>query len=385
VLPLSLIKKSLLRSKMRSLMTLCVVALAFMLFAILGSVRQGIDGSVAISGADRLVTEPAVSGNRGMPRHYADLIASVPGVGSVALATHMAAYYQDEKSVFRVAGINPDGYFRTYPEILVPQAQLRNFLGDRRGALVGKTLAARMGWKLGDQIPIHGIGEVNVDGGTVWNVVIDAIYDTSTGGTNTSAMAVHYEFLNESRLGMRDTVDYVVSRTAPGLAAQAVADAIDARLADSSPPTRTTQQKADAVNQIHQIGDLGWIMLQIAFAVFFSMLLITIGVTVQGVRERTIEISLMRALGFQRLHITAMIVVESLSITLIGGTIGLGAAYAVVSAIKPQLAVFLEAFRMPGAIAWSCIALAVGFGLIAAVPPTIYATKLRIVNGLRNE
>lgn len=385
MLYLSFIRRNLMRKKVRTLMLLAVVALAFMLFTILGAVRQGIDGSIAIAGADRLVTVSAASGNRGMPSHYASVISGTDGVASIAMATHLSAFYQEPKNDFRVAGINPEDFLRTYPELLVPPDQLKDFLAERRGALVGKTLAQRMGWKVGDDIPIQSMSDVNVNGSNVWNVQIKAIYDTTAGGISTSAMAVHYDFLNESRVMLKDTVDYVVSRVADPSRLNDVAAAIDARLAGSSPPTRTTQERADAVNEIKQIGDLGAIMMQISAAVFFSMLLVTVGVTIQSVRERTTEISVMRVFGFHRSRIVSMIVGESVLITLIGGVVGVAFAAWVVDAVRPELAHYLEAFRLPGLIVIAALVLAIAFGVVAAIPPAILTSRLKIVDGLRSE
>lgn len=385
MLYLSFIRRNLLRKKVRTLMLVAVVALAFMLFTILGAVRQGIDGSIAIAGADRLVTVSAATGNRGMPSHYGEVIANTEGVASVAMATHLGAFYREPSNDFRVAGINPEGFLSTYPELLVPPDQLKAFLAERRGALVGKTLAQRMNWKVGDNIPLQSMANLNVDGNNIWNVQIEAIYDTAAGGASTSAMAVHYDFLNESRVLQKDSINYVVSRVSDPARLNEIAAAIDARLAGSSPPTRTSEERADAVNEVKQIGNIGAIMMQVSAAVFFSMLLVTVGVTIQSVRERATEISVMRVFGFHRGRIVAQITGESIIITLLGGAIGVAIAAVMVDAVRPDLAHYLESFRLPGATVAAALALSIVFGVIAAVPPAIFVSRLKIIDGLRSE
>ena len=50
--------------------------------------------------------------------------------------------------------VEPESFLKIYSEFKVPPEQTREWQKDRQGAIVGKDLAARYGWKLGDRVPL---------------------------------------------------------------------------------------------------------------------------------------------------------------------------------------------------------------------------------------
>src|SRR5439155_12904905 len=59
------------------------------------------------------------------------------------------------KNFFANMAVDPDGILRIYPEFVVDDDDRRRWLDTRTGALIGRKLAARFGWKIGDRIPIQ--------------------------------------------------------------------------------------------------------------------------------------------------------------------------------------------------------------------------------------
>ena len=68
------------RRRIRTLLTLASVAVAFLLFGLLEALRHALTGGVELTGADRLITMDKVSIIQMLPRSYLDRAASVEGV-----------------------------------------------------------------------------------------------------------------------------------------------------------------------------------------------------------------------------------------------------------------------------------------------------------------
>ena len=45
---------------------------------------------------------------------------------------------------------------KIYPEFKLPPDQMKAWLADRQGVIVGRTSRTRFGWKIGDRIPLTG-------------------------------------------------------------------------------------------------------------------------------------------------------------------------------------------------------------------------------------
>ena len=88
---LHLIWSNLKRKKLRTLLTLLSIIVAFILFGLLCSIQQALLGGVSLEGANRLIVRHKVSIIQLLPASYKERMERIPGV---AAATH-----QDRKSV----------------------------------------------------------------------------------------------------------------------------------------------------------------------------------------------------------------------------------------------------------------------------------------------
>ena len=153
---LSLVWKNVWRRKVRTIFTLLSIFVAFLLFGILMTIRTAFTFGVEVAGLDRLVLIHKVSLIMPLPVSYQPRLQSVPGVELVTHQTWFGGVYQDPSNFFAQMAVDPEPFLKIYPEFKVPPEQLKAWLGDRQGALVGRDLAARFGWKIGDRIPIQG-------------------------------------------------------------------------------------------------------------------------------------------------------------------------------------------------------------------------------------
>jgi putative ABC transport system permease protein len=129
-------------------------------------------------------------------------------------------------------------------------------------------------------------------------------------------------------------------------------------------------------------------VLNIGSMVIVLILMLILGNTIaMGVRERTYEYGVLRALGFQPKHIVTSIIGEAVLIGVLGGTLGVLFGYGVVSGlsrwITENLGGLFPYFELNLVSAVVAFALGIGGGVIASVIPAYQASKLQVVNALR--
>src|SRR5688572_17336405 len=179
---LPLVWKNLWRKKIRTIFTLLVIFVAFVLFGFLMTIRTAFALGVDVAGQDRLVLINKISLIQPLPISYQRQLESVPGVDAAAHASWFGGTYQNRPNAFAQIAIEPAPYFGMYPEVTLPEDQMRAWLSDRQGAVAGIDLARRYGWKVGDRIPIQGtIWRPKSGAGNAWEFNLVGIYDAAPG------------------------------------------------------------------------------------------------------------------------------------------------------------------------------------------------------------
>jgi len=162
-----------------------------------------------------------------------------------------------------------------------------------------------------------------------------------------------------------------------------ISKTIDALFANSSAETKTTTESAFLQGFANQMGNIGAIVSAVAAAVFFTMLLVTANAMAQSVRERVREIAVMRTIGFSNGGIVALVLLEGLAITVLGGALGLWSGDAVARSIGVSLSTFLPLMFMPPSAFVIGSVLAVMLGALSCALPCAQVWRLEIVEQLR--
>ena len=195
---LPLLWSSLWRKKIRTIFTLLSVFVAFLLFGLLMTIRAAFSFGVDIAGLDRLVLIHKVSLIMPLPVSYLErLQRDRRRDDGHAQDAGSAASTRIPSNFFAQIAVEPEPFMKIYPEFKLPPEQMKAWLADRQGAIVGVDLAKRFGWKVGDRIPI--IGTIwQPKQGQVWDFNIVGMYDGEQGVDKTQFF-FRYDYLDENR------------------------------------------------------------------------------------------------------------------------------------------------------------------------------------------
>ena len=380
---LYLVWKSLWRKKIRTILTILSVLVAFLLFGLLSAFNVAFRGGVDVANASRLITIDKISLINMLPASYEQKIRTVPGVKQVASSTWFGGYYQDKKAQFAQFPVNPELYLEVYPELILAEDQKEKWFRTRDSAIVGRDLVNVFGWKVGDRIPVHSEIWTNKSGSQVWDFEIAGIFDTNDARGSTAMMLFHYDYFDEGKAFGQGLVGWYVFTVEDSSQAAAIASTIDAQFANSPNQTKTSSEAAFAESFMKQFGNIALIVQLILSAVFFTILLVAGNTMAQSVRERLSELAVLKTLGFENGGVMAIVLAESVLVMLLGGVIGLGLAWFILTGAAKQTAAML-----PGGLVLTSESMITGLlimlcaGILAGFFPALRAMRLTIVDAL---
>jgi putative ABC transport system permease protein len=377
---LPLIWNNVWRRKFRTTFTILSIFIAFLLFGVLMTIRNSFARGVDIAGLDRLVLINKISLIMPLPLAYQSQLETVSGVELVTHNTWFNGIYQDPANFFANIAVDPVPFMKVYPEYKLPPDQITAWLADRQGAIVGRDLANRFNWKVGDRIPLQGT-IYRPKQGDVWEFNLSGIYDAEDGVDKTQFF-FRYDYLDENRTQGGGQVGWYVVKIDDGSRAVEMSRRFDTMFENSSAETKTTTAKGFAEGFAKQIGDIGTIMIAVSSVVLVMFGLVAASTMAQSVRERTSELAVLKTLGFSGPMILALVLAESLFIALLGGGAGLALAWLIVQRGDPTGGL-MAFFVLPTRDLWTGIGLLTGIGFLAGAAPAVGAMRLKITDALR--
>jgi putative ABC transport system permease protein len=382
---LHLIWAELFRRKTRTFLTLVSILAAFLLFGMLDGVRNSFaNAGKSAAGAERLQTGSKLSFIQPLPSALQARIAQVPGVKEVAYANWFGGAYQDPHNQIFTFAVSPN-YIDIYPEVAVSPAERKAFDATRTGVLVGDVLAKKYHWKVGDKLPLQSNIFPNRDGSKNWSFDIVGIMHAARPDDQQflqGGILMHWKYFDESNPYNQGQVGWYVTRVSDASQSDRIARAIDALSANSDHETKTQTEQAAMASWLKQMADIGFIVVSIMGAVFFTLLLLTGNTMAQAVRERTSELAVLKTLGFSSAGVLGLVLAESVLLVLLGGVLGLGLA----ALLGPMLSAGSGGMvNMPpvGLGSWLLgLGLMVTIGLLVGALPATRAMRLNIVDAL---
>jgi len=381
---LPLIWSNLKRKKLRTVLTLASIAVAFVLFSYLSAIKQALSGGVSLAGANRLVVRHKVSIIQLLPESYKARMERIPGVSLVTHQTWFGGVFQDSKQFFMQNPVVPEEFLEMHPEFVLAPAQKAAWLRTRIGAVVGRKTADRFHWKIGDKVPILSSIWAKNDGSRTWEFEIVGIFDGSDKNADTTPLFFRYDYFDEARRSGfgKGLVGWYTLRVSDPSRAAEVAKLVDAEFENSSAETKTEPEGAFVQAWVKQIGDIALITASILGAVFFTILLVTGNTISQSVRERTGELGVLKAIGFTNGQVLALVLLESCLLAVLGGVLGLGIGKLLTARGDPTGGM-LPMFFFPPQDLMKGLAGCLILGLITGVFPALQAMRLRVADALR--
>jgi putative ABC transport system permease protein len=378
-----LVLRNAFRHKLRTTLTIVGIVVAITAFGLLRTIVDAWYAGANASSSARLVTRSSVSLVFALPLNYAPKIRQVAGVATVGWANWFGGVYINERNFFAQFAISGASYLDMYPEFVLPAAERDAFLKDRVGALAGRKLADKFGWKIGDQIPLRG----TIYPGT-WTFTLRGIYDGAEQSTDTSTFFFHFDYLNESikrqfpRRG--DQAGVFIEQLSNAEDAAAVSQAIDATFKNSLAETLTETEKAFQLGFVAMSEAILLAIQAVTYVVIVIILAVMANTMAMTARERYGEYATFKALGFGNGFVAMLIFAESLGIALIGGGLGIALTFPLAQAfVSTPVGSLLTGF----VISQQTIAIQAGaafvIGAVAAAIPAWRAARVRIVDGLR--
>lgn len=379
---LRLASRNVFRHKLRTFLTVLGVAIAIAAFGLLHTLVGLWSLGVEASSAYRLVTRNAISLVFSLPVSHTEKIRHVPGVTTVSWGNWFGGVYITEKNFFANFAVEPKSYLQLYPEFRLTPDEVNAFIHDRKGAVIGRKLSERFGWRLGDTVTLKG----TIFPGT-WDFVIRGIYQGARKSTDETQMFFQWDYLNESmkRTMPRraDQIGFYMIGVDDADRATEIAQAIDRTFANSLAETLTETEKAFQLGFASMTEAIMEAIKIVSYVVILIIMVVTANTMAMTARERIPEYATLKTLGFGPGFISRVIVAESLLITAVGAVVGVIITYPAAYWIEEELAQFFPVFSIaPKTLLLDALA-AVLIGIVAALFPTWRALSLAPAEGLR--
>lgn len=380
---LPLIVKNSLRNRRRSTLTILSIGVSLCLLGLLFALYHAFFLSEPTPAqALRLVVHHKVSLAQALPVSYEQRIRQVPGVREVMVWQWFQGVYKDQRDIrnmFARFAVEPDNFFTIRPEFQIPEDQKIAFQRARTGCIVGRGLADRFGWKIGDRVTLVGdIFPVTLD------LKIVGIYqDADENESLYFSQAYLREGLPPDRQDMVGAFHVLADSPAD---VPRVASAIDAMFDNAPEPTKTESEKAFQLSFISFLGNVKMFLLSICGAVTFTILLVSGNTMAMTVRERIREVGILKTLGYRSGIILGIVLGEATAISLAGGLLGVGLASLLVLGVRqaPMMFSELKTLSVTPGVAALCLLVAVMIGLISSAIPAWNAARTSILESLRH-
>ena len=215
--------------------------------------------------------------------------------------------------------MDPESYLAIYPEIVLPADQRQAFIQDRTGALIGKRLISRYGWKLGQNVTLQG----TIFPGD-WTFTIRGVYTPTDPAIGDDVLIFHHEYFDE-RIGRAGIAGwYIVEIDERPMRPRSPSRSTTCS-ATRAHATKTGTEREFQASFATMWGNVSFLMSTIGLAVVFAILLVTANAMMMSARERTGEIAVLKTVGFSDRLLFGLVMVEAGALALTGAVLGLGA------------------------------------------------------------
>ena len=370
--------KTLWRHRSRTILTVSGSAVALFVFCFVGSVQQGMNDLQRRQSEKRALVAfqankfcPATSH---LPQDYESEILELSGVREVIPIQVFTNNCRASLDVVVFYGVPPKKLRIARPDFAILDGSWDEFESNQDSAVMGRAVANRRKVKVGDKFSIGDL-----------SVVIAGIFDADDPAEENYIYS-HLDFLQRSKgmnlVGTVTQLEVLLDETAD---ADLICRSIDERY-KSGPVETDTRPKG--VFQAKSLGDLTQLIAMahyLGLACVGLVLALVATTTVMSVQDRIKEHAVLQTLGYSGPRVFQLVMAESVTLSMMGGAIGVVAAMLVLkfSSLSVGAEAVTIAFIPSTSLASMGLGVAFVTGLLAGVFPAIQAARTEIVAGLR--
>jgi putative ABC transport system permease protein len=369
--------KNILRNKRRTLLTISSLVVSLFLIVTLATILTEFARGSEASNPMRLVSRHAVSLGFTLPVSQRQRIATVPGVKSVITFSWFGGIYKDERNFFANFAVDAEKLREVMTELKMSDAEWEAFRNDKQGAIVGQKLVKLYGFTPGQRITLRSpIYDRSVE------FIVRGVY---TGGDE-KTLFFHHEYINDLvPAWAKDRVSTfsILANSAEDV--PRIAQAVDSMFINTDSPTKTESERDFAISFETMYGGVKQFMYGIMAAITFSLLLVMGNTMAMTVRERTREVGMLKALGFQRGTIAGLFVGEALFVTTVGALIGIGGAMLIYNSIDMSLYIpNIQSFVPTGTTLLTAFVVSLFVGMTSVIYSAYRVSGMTIADALRS-
>lgn len=377
--------RNLKRSRFRTFFTILGAAVALLSFLMVRTVLWAWHVGEEAAAPDRLGTRHKVTFVMQLPKKYIDDVRGVPGIKEATYANWFGAKIPTRPDEFFASlAVDDESYFRVIDELVVSPEDKARWMADKKGVIVGRVLANKMGWKIGDKVVLEG----TIYPGD-WEFVVDGLYTASRKSQDESQFLFHWSYLNDTvPPAQRDQIGWIMSRVNDAGRTGELSKAIDTMFDERDIQTATMNERAMAAGFMAGFSAVLTALQWVSAIILLIMLLILGNTIAMGVRERTREYAVLRAIGFEPWHVRFFVIAEAVALGIFAGIAGVGLAYPFINfvvgrVIEESMGAWFPYFRVEASSAGLAFGLAILLSVLASLIPSILAGRVSVIEALR--
>lgn len=373
------------RNWVRTILTVLGAAVALIAFVMLRTVLSSWEIGAEYAAKDRLGTRHKVSFVMQMPKRYIDDVRGVPGVKQATWANWFGGKDPGKPDeFFATLAVDGASFLPVMDELTLDEEAKTRWLADKRGAIIGDALAKKLNLKVGDKYTLQG----SIYPGD-WEFQIDGIYTAARKSLDRSQFIFHWSYLNDSLPEARkDTIGWIMTRVEDPSKSADISAAVDRIFDERDTQTVTMSERNMQLSFMAMFGAILTVLDIVSIIILLIMLMILGNTIAMGVRERTREYAVLRAIGFLPWHVRFFVLGEAVVLGMVAGAVGVGIAYPFVNglmgkAIEENMSAWFPYFRVEPSVAVAAGVIAVALATSAALIPAIQAGRISVTDALR--
>ena len=381
----SLLWRNLSRNKLRSALTGSAIALATALVCFLATMPDGLNRILeSVSGNTRIVVHDRAGLVYWLPYAYLQKIRALPGVvGAASWSYFDGAYQEDGRISFPSIAIEPEGLGTVWADWNIDPAVLAEFARRRDGAVVGRSTMERYGWKPGDQVTLTSRS---------WELTLSFTIVGEIPLVRAPHLYFQREYLAQSiaaRGWHLDDAGMIWLRVDDPARVGPIMLEIDEVFHNSEAQVAAETEKSFMRSYFGALQGVAVLITIVTALIAVCIVFIAANTASMTVRERYREIAILKAIGFSRRRVFALLVAEATLLSTLAGALGAGTSLGLTRIVRAASSSWNPAL---GPLAWFIVTntilveglfLAFFVGLISGVVPAWGAARRGVAQTLR--